>query len=139
MTGDVAGAIARVASRLSDGTSPQYVFKYLTVRESDVWVAGAALVPLIVFALAKRFTIPRGTLLAAAAATFYFVALYLAYLSTPLGLQFHLSTSATRTMAGVRIAVLIAVYFMMSDFEAPAATALPQASGDDLRTGAVDL
>ena len=87
MTGDVAGAIARVASRLSDGTSPQYVFKYLTVRESDVWVAGAALVPLIAFALAKRFTIPRGTLLAAATATFYFVALYLAYLSTPLGLQ----------------------------------------------------
>ena len=28
MTGDVAGAIARVASRLSDGASPQYVFKY---------------------------------------------------------------------------------------------------------------
>ena len=120
MTGDAAGAIARVASRLSDGALPQYVFNSMTVRASDVWVAGAALVPLIVFALVKRFTIPRGALLAAATAIFYFVALYFAYLSTPHGLDFHLSTSAARTMAGVRIALFVAAYFLMSDFEAPA-------------------
>jgi hypothetical protein len=130
MTGDVAGAVAHVASRLSDGASPQYVFEYLTVRGSDVWVAGAALVPLIVFALVKRFTIPRGTLLATATASCYFVALYFAYLSTPHGLDFHLSTSAARTMAGVRIALFVALYFQMSDFEAPAATALPLAPGE---------
>jgi hypothetical protein len=123
MTGDLAGAIAHVASRLSDGASAQYVLKYLTVRGSDFWVAGAALVPLVVFALVKRFTIPRGTLLAAATAILYFAALYFAYLSTPHDLDFHLSTSAARTMAGVRIALFVALYFLMADFETPAATA----------------
>ena len=117
LTGDAGGAIERVVARLSDGASAQYIFTYLTVSGSDLWVPSAALALLMGFAAWRRFTIPRAAWLAATTALFYFVALYLAYLSTPHGLHFHLSTSAARTMAGVRIALFVAVYFLMSDFE----------------------
>jgi hypothetical protein len=119
LTGDAAGVLERALSRLSDGASPQYIFKYLTISGTDLWVPGAALILLMAFAGWRGFTIPRATLLAATTALLYFGALYFAYLSTPHGLHFHLSTSAARTMAGVRIALFVAVYFLISNFELP--------------------
>jgi hypothetical protein len=39
------------------------------------------------------------------------------YLSTPLSLTFHLSTSATRTLTTANMALLIGVYFLLSPLE----------------------
>jgi hypothetical protein len=76
------------------------------------------------FAIAAIFTIYRGlklhggALVAATAAILYAAGLYAVYLSTPHNiLTFYLSTSATRTMATASLALLVALFFLLSGLE----------------------
>ena len=74
--------------------------------------------------------------MALAASALYFAGMFAVYLSTPRDLYFHLTTSAGRTMAVVRIGLLVAVYFCLVELEraparSPSLSARP--SGQPLR------
>jgi hypothetical protein len=58
-----------------------------------------------------------GALVAALTAMLHFCGMVVVYLSTPATLYFHLTTSATRTMASTRIALLVSMFFLLSEFE----------------------
>jgi hypothetical protein len=117
LTGDSAAASSRIASRLADGRTPQFVLDYLIVQSPAIWIPIALTIALAVFCRWQRIRIHPGAVLAATTALFYFVGIYAAYLSTPISLEFHLATSATRTTAGVRMALMVAIYFMLTTLE----------------------
>jgi hypothetical protein len=129
LTGDPAGLLSRLATRLLDGSSAQHILEYLTVQATAIWVVVGLLAATLTFLASQRVPLHRGAVAAAATSTLYFCAIYVAYLSTPRGLEFHLTTSAGRTMATASMGLLVCLYFLLTGLEANDA---PSARG---RTG----
>jgi hypothetical protein len=123
LTGDSVAAGGRLMSRLLDGSTPQFVFRYLIVEAPAVWIPLLLAVATVMFLRWRNVKPHAGAVLAITTAALYFVGIYAAYLSTPISLEFHLGTSATRTMAGLRMALMIALYFMFDDLERVPASA----------------
>jgi hypothetical protein len=72
--------------------------------------------------------------IAVLAAALYTGGLYAVYLSTPHDiLDFYLGTSATRTMATASMSLVVALFFLLSQFEQRAGTALDAAGESGLR------
>jgi hypothetical protein len=117
LTGDPSGALLRFVNRATDGPTLRYVFEFLAVRATHIWILAVVAVATIGVCSARRLNIHPGAHIAAATAAFYSAGLYVAYLSTPLGLTFHLGTSAARTMAVAVIALLVSIFFLLADLE----------------------
>src|SRR5205085_3470316 len=98
ITGDLWSGWSRVTDRLVDGVSSRYALRVMTVQATAAWIVVGLLAAAVMFSIYRRRKLHRGALLAGLTAALYFSGLYVTYLSTPYGLAFHLSTSATRTM-----------------------------------------
>lgn len=118
LTGQPLGALSRILSRVSDGASARYLFEYLTVEANGIWVLTGLVAVTALFSIRERVRLHPGALIAALTAALYFCGLYVIYLSSPYGLDFHLGTSATRTMASARVALLVSMFFLLSGLEA---------------------
>jgi hypothetical protein len=73
---------------------------------------------IVIFQWRRRLRLHPGAAVAALTAALYVCGLYAIYLSTPYNLYFHLTTSGTRTMATGTIALLVGVFFLLTDLEA---------------------
>lgn len=109
---------SRLSIRLFDGSTPQYLLNYLVVRATALWVVVGLVAATVTFALYQRLKLPRGALVAAVTSALYVCGIYVVYLSTPYGLNFHLSTSATRTMVTAEVALFVSLFFLLSGLEA---------------------
>jgi hypothetical protein len=112
--------LSRLSNRLFDGSSPQYVFTFLTMRAAALWMMLALIAAVAVFAVHQKAKLHRGALVAASTAVLYVCGLYVVYLSTHAGLNWQLGTSATRTMLTAWIALVVSLYFLLSGLEADA-------------------
>jgi hypothetical protein len=118
LVGDPFQTFTRLAVRLFDGTTAQYLLGYLTVRATAASLLTGVVAALVVFQWRRRLKLHPGAAVAALTATLYICGLYAIYLSTPYNLQFHLTTSGTRTMTTGTIALIVGVFFLLSDLEA---------------------
>jgi hypothetical protein len=112
------GALSRVATRVFDGPSVGYVLHYMAIEANGLWVPAGLVAITLFFSTRLRVRVHPGALVAAWMALLHFCGIGLVYLSTPSTLQFHLTTSAPRTMASTRIAFLVSMYFLLATFEA---------------------
>ena len=117
LTGDPSAGLSRLSNRLFDGFSAQYVLNYLTVRATAIWVVIGLFLITVMFSVHQGVKLHRGALVAATTAALYLCGLYVAYLSTPLDLTFHLFTSATRTMATASVGLFVSMFFLLSSLE----------------------
>jgi hypothetical protein len=110
-------ALHRLIERLTDGHSARMIFEAMTFRlttlNSTILLTLIALMTL----LARRRRIPTPFIFALATSLGYFAVLYLVYLTTPLELQWHLSTSVGRTVTTVQMGLMIGVFFLMRALE----------------------
>ena len=118
LTRQPSDALSRVATRVFDGPSVGYVLHYMTVEANGLWVPAGLVAVTLFFSTRLRVRMHPGALVAAWTALLYFCGIGVVYLSTPSTLDFHLTTSAPRTMASTRIALLVSMYFLLSTFEA---------------------
>jgi hypothetical protein len=117
LASDPADAAVRVLGRLQDGRSFWQIGEYLLQTTGSLWLfVAVAVVTCLVTRLARGRLHP-GALVALAASALYFAGMFVVYLSTPRDLYFHLTTSAGRTMAVVRMGLVVAVYFCLVDLE----------------------
>jgi hypothetical protein len=115
---DPAAGFLRFWNRLFDGFTAQYLFNYLTVRATAVWMVIGLLAITAIFSVHQKAKLSRGALVAAATSALYFCGLYVVYLSTPHdALTFYLFTSATRTMTAGSVALLVGLFFLLSGLE----------------------
>jgi preprotein translocase subunit SecG len=117
LTGDQSAALSRTFHRLFDGSSPQHILSVLTTRATAIWMLMALVLVISFFAVHEREKLHRGALVAIGSAALYFCGLCVAYLSTPYALDFHLSTSATRTMTIASVSLFVAMFFLLSGLE----------------------
>ena len=117
ITGDLSSGWSRLTDRLVDGVSSRYALHVMTVQATAVWMLVGILATTVMFSIYRRPKLHRGALLAGATAALYFSGLYVTYLSTPYGLQFHLATSATRTMTTTSMALLVSLFFLLCGLE----------------------
>lgn len=111
------GAWGRISSRLLDPGSARYLIDFLSIRANQLWIGVAIVAAASAFLYAQRIRWPRGTLIAAATAALYTLGIAVVYLSTPYGFEWHISSSATRTMATADMALLVGLYFVLSALE----------------------
>jgi hypothetical protein len=108
-----------------DGSSVPHVLHYLLVEANSLWAPIIVFVGLLlVTRLLLRRAVPPGAAISFIAALLHLGGMVLVYLSTPATLDFHLFTSAARTMASTRMALLVGIYFLLADLERPASKAL---------------
>lgn len=118
LTANPSGGVLRLADRLFDGSSPQYVLNFLIVRASAIRVVMGLLAVTVIFSVYQRVKVHRGALVAATASALYVCGISVVYLSTPHNdVTFYLFTSASRTMTTASVALLISVFFLLSDLE----------------------
>ena len=121
LTASPSGVLLRLADRLFDGSSPQYVLHFLMVRASAAWMVTGLLAAAVMFSVHQRLKLPRGALVAATTSALYVGGLYVVYLSTPHDiLTFYLFTSATRTMTTASVALFVGVFFLLTGLEVKA-------------------
>ena len=118
LAGDPSAGLSRLWTRLFDGFSPGYVLNYLIVRASAIWIVIGLLAVTIAFFIHQRLKVQPGVIIAATTSLLYVCGLYFIYLSTPLDLNFHLGTSAIRTMSTASLALLVSMFFLLSSLEA---------------------
>src|SRR5207249_12098380 len=97
-TANPSAGLTQLRGRLFDGVSPQFLFKYLMVDAAALWMIIGLAVLVVLFSHRQKLKVPAGATIAAATAALHFSGLYFVYLSKP-DLEWHLTTSATRTMA----------------------------------------
>jgi uncharacterized membrane protein YgdD (TMEM256/DUF423 family) len=71
----------------------------------------------VIFQRRRRVRLHPGAAVAVLTTALYVGGLYAIYLSTPYNLYFHVTTSGTRTMTIGSIALLVGVFFLLSDLE----------------------
>jgi hypothetical protein len=121
LTANPSGGLLRLADRLSDGFSPQYVLNFLLVRASAIRLIAGLLAIAVIFSIYQKSTLHRGALVAATTSALYVCGLYLVYLSTPHNdVTFYLFTSASRTMTTASVALLVSLFFLLSGLEVKA-------------------
>jgi hypothetical protein len=117
LTSDPVQGWARLWSRLVDGTSPQYLVNLLFVRSTEIWLVVVLLAGLMMFQRFRRLKPHPGAVVGALTATLYAGGLCAIYLSTPYDLEWHLGTSAARTMMTISMALSVVIFFLLSDLE----------------------
>jgi hypothetical protein len=117
LTGDPVQGWARLSTRLFDGRSSQYLVNHLFVWSTAIWLVLALLAALLMFQRLRRLKPHPGAVVGALTATLYAYGLCAVYLSTPYGLEWHLGTSATRTMMTASMALCVSIFFLLSDLE----------------------
>ena len=118
LTGDPFQTFTRLSVRLFDGTTPQYLLNYLTVQATATSLLTVVVAAVVIFQRRWRLKLHPGAAVAALTAALYVCGLYAIYLSTPYNLYFHVTTSGTRTMTTGTVALLVGVFFLLSDLEA---------------------
>jgi hypothetical protein len=129
-------AWSRALSRAFDGFSVRYVLEYLAIEANGLWVPAGLVAITMLFSIRHRWRIHPGARVAALTAMLHFCGMVVAYLSTPATLYFHLTTSATRTMASTRIAFLVSMFFLLSEFETAQGWPGPSGNTGVLRSSA---
>jgi hypothetical protein len=115
---DPLDGFSRLWDRLTDGATPLYLLNYLTVRSTAIWMLTGILMITVIFSVHQGLKLHRGAVVAATTAGLYFCGLYLVYLSTPHNiLGFYLGTAGTRTMLTANMALLVSVFFLLSNLE----------------------
>ena len=115
---DPLDGFSRLWGRLTDGVTPLYLLNYLTVRSTAMWMVTGLLMVTMIFSVHQGLKLHRGALVAATTAGLYFGGLYLVYLSTPHDiLDFYLGAAGTRTMITANMALLVSVFFLLSNLE----------------------
>jgi len=109
------GSFSKIAERLADGSC-------IKIAEHLVFNAnvGRALILFVVVLLGAVFLkgrIPSAVYFCFSVALSYFVGIFAVYLSTPRDLEWHLSTSASRTMLPVLINLFAATYYLLRNIE----------------------
>lgn len=110
-------SIPRIASRLEDG-SMLLISKWLFL---DAFVLKAFVVLAIALAGGKLVgrRVSTGATMAIVTSSLYFSGIFFIYMATPANLQWHLSTSATRTMGVVLFGLFAGIYFLLQEIENP--------------------
>lgn len=121
LASDPADAAVRAFVRLQDGQSLWQIAEYLLTTAGSIWVFAAMAGVTSLVARVRRGRLHPGALVALSSSILYFGGMVVVYLSTPRDLYFHLTTSAGRTMAVVRMGMLVAIYFCLVDLECAAA------------------
>lgn len=112
-----AGSIPIVARHLHDGAVAMIGRSLLLdalVGKAAIIAAGAAAA-----AAAFRVRVPAGFWLAVGTGAIYFTGMFCVYLATPVDLQWHLSTSAGRTMMTVLGAMFAGSFLVLKEIEKP--------------------
>jgi hypothetical protein len=109
--------LKRILSRITDGASPQLIFKTLFLNMSLAWGACALFIGLYLILAFVRKAPTIASYLSILVSIFYFSGLYSIYLLTPHDLNSHLSSSADRTMLTVTLCVLMGVFFLLFQIE----------------------
>jgi len=117
LTKDPADAGSRIMGRLLDGESLIYTLRYMGIDANGLWVPALTVVAALVFVAWQRLRPHPGATTALLTALLHFGGMLTVYLSTPATLYFHLTTSAARTMASTRIALVVALFFLLADLE----------------------
>ena len=115
-------SLPRIAARLEDG-SIQLISKWLFM---DALVLKAFVVLAISLVGVKMMgrRISAGVTMAITTSVLYLSGIFFIYLATPANLQWHLSTSATRTMAVVLFGLFAGIYFLLEEIESQSGTIL---------------
>ena len=121
LTVNPSGGLLRLADRLFDGFSPQYVLNFLIVRASAIGLVLGLLGIALMFSVYQRLKLHRGAVVALTTSALYVGGIYVVYLSTPHNdVTFYLFTSASRTMTTASVALLVSMFFLLSGLEAKA-------------------
>jgi hypothetical protein len=118
LVGDLFGTFTRLSVRVFDGTTPQYLVNYLTVQATTISLLSVVVAAVVIFQRRWRLKLHPGAAVAALTAALYACGLCAIYLSTPYNLYFHVTTSGTRTMTTGTVALLVGLFFLLSDLEA---------------------
>lgn len=110
-----AASLPRIAARLEDG-SLRLIAKWLFL---DALVLKAFIVLAVSLAGVKLLgrRLSAGASVVMATSVLYFSGIFLIYLATPANLQWHLATSATRTMTVVLFGFYTGIYFLLQEIE----------------------
>lgn len=112
-----AGSLPIIVTHLRDGGAAvigNALIVNALVGKAAIIAAGAAAA-----AAAFRVRIPAGFWLAVVTGFIYFTGMFCVYLATPADLQWHLSTSADRTMMTVLAALFAGTFLVMLEIEKP--------------------
>jgi len=112
------GALTRLHDRATDGSSIAHILQYLTIQASAIWAPATILAAGAFLCVQSRWPVHVGVRIAALTTALYVAGVYLTYLITPWGLDFQLSTSATRLMSTAMMALLVGISFLLESFEA---------------------
>ena len=110
-----AGSLPIIVTHLRDGGAAMIgntLIVNALVGKAAIIAAGAAAA-----AAAFRVRIPAGFWLAVVTGFIYFTGMFCVYLATPADLQWHLSTSADRTMMTVLAALFAGTYLVLREME----------------------
>jgi hypothetical protein len=87
------------------------------VRSTAFWIVVAIVALVANYSVTQRVTLHRGALVAATTSALYVCGLYLVYLGTPADLNWHLATTASRTMLTACMALVVSMFFLLSGLE----------------------
>lgn len=119
LTADPSMTWSRVSTRLIDGFTVNYVLDFLMFRASSIWIAVGLIAVTIVFLAHQGLKPHLGALVAALTSALYVCGILVVFLSSPVvELHWHLFTAAGRTMSAVMMALLVSMFFLLSDLEA---------------------
>ena len=110
------GSLQRVSQRLGEGQLAP-IAKALLLR-SDAGKSAALLLASALLALALRTRIPVIAWFPAAVATLYSAGMFVIYMATPHGLDWHIETSAQRTMLVAAFGFVASTFLILEEIEA---------------------
>jgi hypothetical protein len=111
--------VARFWARLTDGHSVGHVVTALGAGSPALWKTALVIAALLAWARARRIPLTSPDLLPLAAAVVSFAGMTLVYLMTPFEMEWHLATSADRTMMTVLLSAMAGAAVLVRRVEAP--------------------
>ena len=113
---DPSTSVALITSRIVDSSTAQYVLERMTMNRSAMMIALELVVLVGMFTFARGIRLNRGAIVAAATSLSYASGLYVIYMSTR-NLDWHIGTSVYRTMMTPCVALVVSMFFLLSDLE----------------------
>jgi hypothetical protein len=118
LTADPSTTWSRVSTRLRDGSTADYIVDFLVFRASSIWIEVGLIAGTILFLAHQGLKPHRGALVAAMTSALYVGGITVVFLSSPaVNLHWHLFTAAGRTMSVVMMALMVSMFFLLSDLE----------------------
>jgi hypothetical protein len=109
-------SVALIAGRMADSSTAQYVLERMTMNRSAMLLVLELVVLVGMFNFARGIRLNRGAVIAAMASALYSSGLYVIYMSTR-NLDWHIGTSVYRTMMAPCAALVVSMFFLLSDLE----------------------